>query len=201
MFTPAAMWQQLQTYISDGGFVMLPLLILSVVLWFCLGDRLLRLRRGAAGPISALIESGTQPSQGVLGEAWHQRDPVLAMDALEPQDKEALLAERLWPIRMSLSTHRAVIRSIVVIAPLAGLLGTVAGMIETFDSLGDGALFAASGGIAGGISQALLTTQMGLVVAIPGVIAGRMLDRKQLSLESDLDALQANMATSGGSTS
>ena len=40
-------------------------------------------------------------------------------------------------------------------------------MIETFDSLGNQALFAATGGVAGGISQALLTTQMGLVVAIP----------------------------------
>ena len=62
-------------------------------------------------------------------------------------------------------------------------------MIETFDSLGNQALFAASGGVAGGISQALLTTQMGLVVAIPGVIVGRLLDRKQFQLENDLDQL------------
>ena len=80
-------------------------------------------------------------------------------------------------------------KSIVIVAPLAGLLGTVAGMIETFDALGDGALFAASGGVAGGISQALLTTQMGLVVAIPGVIMGRILDRKQFTLEEDLDQM------------
>ena len=61
-------------------------------------------------------------------------------------------------------------------------------MIETFDALGDGALFAASGGVAGGISQALLTTQMGLVVAIL-VIMGRILDRKQFTLEEDLDQM------------
>ena len=83
------------------------------------------------------------------------------------------------------------IKSVVIIAPLAGLLGTVSGMIETFDSLGDRTLFAASGGVAGGISQALLTTQMGLVVAIPGVIAGRLLDRKQNTLEADLDQMVA----------
>ena len=50
-------------------------------------------------------------------------------------------------------------------------------MIETFSALGDMALFTQSGGIAGGISQALLTTQMGLVVAIPGLLVGRILGR------------------------
>lgn len=66
-------------------------------------------------------------------------------------------------------------RSCVIVAPLLGLLGTVTGMIETFVSLKDMSLHAASGGVSGGISQALLTTQMGLVVAIPGLIADRML--------------------------
>ena len=62
-----------------------------------------------------------------------------------------------------------------MVAPLAGLLGTVAGMIETFDSLGSMSLFSQSGGVAGGISQALISTQMGLAVAIPGLLAGRIL--------------------------
>ena len=39
-----------------------------------------------------------------------------------------------------------------------------------------------SGGIAGGISQALFTTQMGLAVAVPGLIAGRILQKKETSL-------------------
>ncbi|MCZ7581975.1 MAG: MotA/TolQ/ExbB proton channel family protein [Deltaproteobacteria bacterium] len=77
-------------------------------------------------------------------------------------------------------------RSIVAAAPLAGLLGTVSGMIETFQSLGDMSLFSQSGGIAGGISQALITTQMGLAVAVPGMIAGRLLDRRQRFMEFEL---------------
>ncbi|MDZ7829411.1 MAG: MotA/TolQ/ExbB proton channel family protein [Halofilum sp. (in: g-proteobacteria)] len=46
-------------------------------------------------------------------------------------------------------------------------------MIETFESLGDMSLFSQSGGIAGGISQALFTTQLGLAVAIPGMAGQR----------------------------
>jgi biopolymer transport protein ExbB len=47
-------------------------------------------------------------------------------------------------------------------------------------------LFTQSGGIAGGISQALFTTQMGLAVAIPGVLVQIVLHRRQYNLETDL---------------
>ncbi|MEE2836257.1 MAG: MotA/TolQ/ExbB proton channel family protein [Myxococcota bacterium] len=63
------------------------------------------------------------------------------------------------------------------VAPLLGLLGTVTGMIETFDSLGEMAMHTQGGGIAGGISEALLSTQLGLCVAIPGLTLDRLLLR------------------------
>lgn len=75
--------------------------------------------------------------------------------------------------------HRQLILILVTAAPLVGLLGTVIGMIETFDSLAEMALFSQDGGIAGGIAQALITTQMGLVIAIPGLILGRLLNRRE----------------------
>jgi biopolymer transport protein ExbB len=81
---------------------------------------------------------------------------------------------------------RARITTVVTIAPLLGLLGTVTGMIETFNSLGDMTLFSQTGGIAGGIATALFTTQMGLVVAVPGVIIKFLLDRRQQQIEHDL---------------
>ena len=62
-------------------------------------------------------------------------------------------------------------------------------------ALADMALFSQSGGIAGGISQALITTQMGLAIAIPGLIAGRILERKQALLLEELDELKALVAT------
>ncbi|MEC8423819.1 MAG: MotA/TolQ/ExbB proton channel family protein, partial [Myxococcota bacterium] len=74
--------------------------------------------------------------------------------------------------------------------PLLGLLGTVTGMIETFRSLGKMELFTQGGGVAGGIGEALLTTQMGLAVSVPGLIVGRLLDRRQVVLEDELDQLE-----------
>ena len=65
---------------------------------------------------------------------------------------------------------------LTALAPLLGLLGTVMGMIDTFDAV------AAIGGdtgarVADGISQALITTQFGLVVAVPGVFGLARLQR------------------------
>lgn len=186
----ASLADDLRGYIQDGGFVMPPLVAATVVLWYGLGYRLFALRRGARGDVSRLVAADALPRGGVLGAAWRAARPVFGLDAPTAADLEAAVDERLYPIRRGLDRFRVVVRSVVIAAPLAGLLGTVAGMIETFDGLGQGALFAATGGVAGGIGQALLTTQMGLVVAVPGVIVGRLLDRRQRALEGDLDQLR-----------
>jgi len=68
------------------------------------------------------------------------------------------------------------IRACVVVAPLLGLLGTVTGIIETFDSILAGGYVAEMGE---GIRKALLTTQYGLAIAAPGLVAERMLLRRQ----------------------
>jgi|GEM_PF-1390740 len=68
------------------------------------------------------------------------------------------------------------IRACVVVAPLLGLLGTVTGIIETFDSILAGGYVAEMGE---GIRKALLTTQYGLAIAAPGLLAERMLLRRQ----------------------
>jgi biopolymer transport protein ExbB len=69
------------------------------------------------------------------------------------------------------------------IAPLLGLLGTVCGMISTFEVIawfGTGNARA----MASGISEALITTQTGLLVAVPGLVLGNFLQRRAESLKS-----------------
>jgi len=90
-------------------------------------------------------------------------------------------------LRNELKVGAAPIVGVVLTAPLLGLLGTVTGMIETFDSLATMELFSRSGGVAGGISEALLSTQAGLVVAIPGAIAGRLMTRRATVLDEHLE--------------
>ena len=69
-----------------------------------------------------------------------------------------------------------VLTALTAVAPLLGLLGTVAGMIETFRAVAE-STGETAGKVASGISQALITTQFGLVVAIPGVFGIARLDR------------------------
>ena len=92
-----------------------------------------------------------------VGEDNFKKD----IDTLELKLAEAIMAER-----PSIEKGIGAVRIISVVAPLAGLLGTVTGMIVTFQMItlygtGDPKL------MAGGISQALVTTVLGLLVAIP----------------------------------
>ena len=133
-------------------------------------------------------DKGKPPSaNGVLTRALEKgvelRDA--GKDELRPWLDDVFHAEE-----REIRKFNRLIGTIVSAAPLLGLLGTVIGMIETFDSLGDMSLFSQSGGIAGGISQALITTQMGLAVAIPGLIVNGVLTRRQKNIELELAQLK-----------
>ncbi len=155
-----------------GGFVMPPLLLGAALLWYSMCKRLLLLTRGDLG----------------VYKDFHERFDKLKNEKGSRADAALLLSEE----EDELNSYKTLIKTVVILAPLLGLLGTVSGMIETFDSLAEMSLFSQSGGIAGGISQALITTQMGLAVAIPGLIMGRLLERKQLNLLVDMESMIEN---------
>ena len=168
-----------------------PLVGLTVVLWYTLGWRLLTLRRGDRRSAADLLERARAGAFGV-GEGVLTRATagLAAAGAVGPGASSTVARAALAGPRAELRTGQTLVRSIVAVAPLLGLLGTVTGMIETFRSLGEMELFTQGGGVAGGIGEALLTTQMGLAVAVPGVVVGRLLDRRQAVLEGELDQLE-----------
>lgn len=182
----------LLSYFEAGGFVMPPLAIATLILWYCLGLRFSTLNRGNRRSARVLLERYRQgyrrPPTGLIDTAV-----VWGLNLCRCNDasqRRAVLDDAFGAFEAELNRGRALIKSIVATAPLAGLLGTVIGMIETFESLADMALFSQSGGIAGGISQALFTTQMGLAVAVPGIVLGRMLDRKEQRFRDELEAVK-----------
>ena len=79
-----------------------------------------------------------------------------------------------WATATAASRRRMMQAALV---PLLGLLGTVTGMIESFETL-SAAGGSDPGGLTGGISAALLTTLAGLVTALPGVFAVHRLERR-----------------------
>ncbi len=179
------LFQDVAGYLQAGGWVMPPLVLATLVLWFAIGYRFAALKRGSERDVRNLIrrfdDKGKLPKgEGVLVRALRKglelRDRHL--DDLRPYLDDAFFEEE-----KEIRRYARLIVTIVMAAPLLGLLGTVIGMIETFDSLGDMSLFSQSGGIAGGISQALITTQMGLAVAIPGLIVNGVLARRQKNIQ------------------
>jgi len=174
-------------YIERGGFIMYPLALSVFFLWYGLGYRYSILQRGNRRSVRILVEKYrngyTRPPQGIIDEAIVRG---LAIVKDHPEHSRDLLDEAFLPYERQIKKFSVMVNTIVIVAPLMGLLGTVTGMIETFNSLADRSLFSQSGGIAGGIAQALFTTQMGLVVAIPGLVVGRILDRRARTIRREL---------------
>ncbi|MBT5388133.1 MAG: MotA/TolQ/ExbB proton channel family protein [Porticoccaceae bacterium] len=96
---------------------------------------------------------------------------------LDPESLELKLHEAVLKERPAIESGLSLLKIIAMVAPLLGLLGTVTGMIITFQMI---TLFGAGDpkAMAGGISQALITTVLGLVVAIPTVLMHTLVNGK-----------------------
>ena len=181
--------REVADYIQKGGWIMAPLGLCSIVLWTLILERLVYYRelerrdldlpaaieavRGASVPPEAHgLCAGLVKS--FLGERSFNRN--LDQDLLESRARE---------LRPELDRSLALIGVLAAVAPLLGLLGTVIGMVRTFDVIstyGTGNARA----MADGISIALVTTQTGLVVAVPGLLFSHLLQRRSRRLETKL---------------
>ncbi|MCB1586197.1 MAG: MotA/TolQ/ExbB proton channel family protein [Xanthomonadales bacterium] len=137
--------------------------------------------------IKKQLKSKTPSSNNALGRIMHvySDNPDADVETMELKMDEAILRETA-PLESGLSF----IKVMYVIAPLLGLLGTVVGMIATFQMI---TLFGTGDpkAMAGGISQALVTTVLGLVVAIPLTILHSVLQsmaRKQTQVLEEQSA-------------
>ena len=148
--------------INQGGLVgyfiiFIGLLGLALSLW-----RLLVLRQDGQA-INQQLTTDIVSQDNALGRilSVHNEHDAMDTESLELKIDEAILKEV-----PKLEKYHSIIKVFAAVAPLLGLLGTVVGMIVTFQALtlfgtGDPKL------MAGGISQALVTTMLGLIVAIP----------------------------------
>lgn len=117
--------------------------------------------------VNSQLRSDTASTDNPLGRvlAVHEESPNMDNETLELKLNEAVLKEI-----PSIENSLTLIKIISAVAPLLGLLGTVTGMIITFQAI---TIFGAGDPktMAGGISSALVTTVLGLVVAIPTLLA------------------------------
>ena len=201
METITTLFNQFNVYMQSGGvYIMYPLFILVLVLWYGLGYRYHALNRGTKKNVRVLVRKF---ATGKRSEPRGLIDGAV-VDGLRIRQEcgdfhmaRKFLEDEFHKYRLELTKYKNLVKTVVVVAPLIGLLGTVIGMIETFDSLASMSLFSQSGGIAGGISQALFTTQLGLVVAVPGLVIGRTLDKKAVNMELDLEQITDILCSEG----
>ena len=86
-----------------------------------------------------------------------------------------------------------VMDTLVTLAPLLGLLGTVSGIFRVFLSLGDASVESQTGAITGGIGEALIATMCGLAIAIVALIPFNFFTRKLAQLQFELESAATNV--------
>jgi len=172
------MIQQMWHSWSEGGLVMGAMALLAVVMYATAVNLLTHLHyRG-------LTKAGDTTVRGWVArpEAAPQRIRELIRytqdDIRSARDVEGRFREVEATKVSDVDRRIAFLNVLVISAPLFGLLGTVLGMLLTFKAIGIGGS-STSDVVAKGISEALVATQTGMMVAIPGLIMATMAKRRR----------------------
>jgi len=163
-----------------GGPVVLVLLFMSVVALAVTLYKLLQMRAFSARSLAGLDEAVSRWCRGddeALAQVQADRSPLSVMISRGMEwlsggsdDIAAIEAELTRMAQRTLAQLNSllgILEQVAYLAPLLGLLGTVLGIIDVFHGLAEQGASADSGQLAGGIWEALLTTAVGLCVAIP----------------------------------
>ncbi|PHR29394.1 MAG: hypothetical protein COA36_04115 [Desulfotalea sp.] len=182
-------------YLAGGGVVMIPLGIVSLWMWVLIVERLIYFRSLKYASVSfheilSVWRGEAAPSRnGLRAGVLRSFSQLRTGNSTEDKCNLRFLILRNRP---ALQRNIAVIGVLAGIAPLLGLLGTVTGMMTTFDVLG-GYGASSARAMAGGLSEALLTTQTGLIVAIPGMFMAEFLNRRAAQYDHLLDTLATSL--------
>ncbi|MFC1503634.1 MotA/TolQ/ExbB proton channel family protein, partial [Pseudomonadota bacterium] len=161
------------------GKIILGLLAIGAIITLFRGSKLFIARQ----QIKAQLKKPQQPGNNPLGRviAVYDKEQNRSVEALELRLLETIVDEQ-----QSLEKGLSMLKLLAALAPMLGLLGTVTGMIETFQVItqfgnGDPKV------MAGGISMALITTVLGLVAAIPLLLAHNILSTQADTIRNILE--------------
>ncbi|MBN1906358.1 MAG: MotA/TolQ/ExbB proton channel family protein [Deltaproteobacteria bacterium] len=171
-------------HIETGGLVMYPLLVVSIIMFFLVMKKFIEIRDFTRGdmPVLECLQSIGKP--GFMAANWQMeiiKGFLSKRTFNDDLDRSILEVLRLRQIRFVMGSNKS-IGILASIAPLLGLLGTVSGMITTFLVIAKSGTGDAKA-LASGISEALITTQTGLVVAVPGLFLANFLRRRSNTIE------------------
>lgn len=181
-------------WFTDGGIVMYPLVGCGVATLVLIGERsrfwwrllqrqipftrhiLLQYRQDPLGVAAELRQTQDLPIARIFWAA-------LSLDRPTPQEFRLALEAAAQGELQNLRRYQTAFDTIVNIAPLLGLLGTILGLMRSFSALPLGNLAAGAAGVSSGIGEALGSTATGLVVAMVALVGGntfRSLAKRQM---------------------
>ena len=163
--------------INAGGFVGYVIIII-LILGLAMGALRFKFLNEESKSINKELETNQFADDSILGKL---NSIYSKYSGDNPEDLESQLEDILAKATPPLEKNLSVIKLLAAVAPLLGLLGTVIGMIETFQAItlfgtGDPKL------MAGGISQALVTTMLGLIAAVPLLFVHNILDSRSRAI-------------------
>ncbi len=187
--------------IESGGVIGYIIVVFGVIALLMVFGRALFLRNASHANRGIMTDVRPLVSQNKMKEAVDickasdgatsrvLRATIRNLDLDLDRDREHLediVSESILHESEHLDRFGTAILVVAAVAPLMGLLGTVTGMIATFDVIttfgtGDPKM------LSGGISEALVTTELGLIVAIPAVLLGNLLSGWAESIKSDME--------------
>ena len=181
-------WKEANLAWEKGGALMPILALLSLYTYYLAFDLWLKLRAVTPSDLKAFPREKWSAFKGggrvneimryCMGNHGNAKQTRKRFDQVRASDASYL--NRRMRFLMVLATS----------APLIGLLGTVVGMLQTFDGLSMEDSYKMNS-IAGGISQALVTTQTGLLVAIPALAFIHLLQRRKKAWMTCLNRLES----------
>lgn len=179
-----------------------------LLLWFTV-ERLVVLRRGRVIPkpfvqrFLKLLEDGELNRDEALEICQKNDSPIAHVFAhgVRKWDKPSVEVEQAIIDGgerqvSSLRSHMRVINGVAAIAPMFGLLGTVWGMLESFNNVVDAGAMGKTSQLAAGIATALVTTAVGLMIAIPAMISYLYLAGRVDALVMEMDDLAQSVVHS-----
>ncbi len=172
-------------WFTKGGWAMYPLLLLSVYTLFVILNRgvffATQLRRTDGELESVLRGTSLLPDrlEGVLA-------PMLARGIKHGEFSHGRANLAVEHELLEATRYLNSLDTVAIIAPMFGLLGTVTGMVRTFQTVAELEGAVNPSVLAGGIWEALLTTAFGLLVAIPALIAFRYFRSRLIRWENHL---------------
>lgn len=175
----------------SGGLVMLPLFALAVLLYAQAFQLVVYIRHLDLSPRSELAwwdwVRAPERAEGRVAEVirYSQSDVSSAKQVRSRFEEMRLALVGLIDRRLKF------LGTLVAAAPLMGLLGTVFGMLQTFIGISTSGGAETAGVVAAGISEALVTTQTGLTIALPGLFIVMMIQRQKQGLEARLARLES----------